>query len=176
MATKTLLTQIKLRRDNNYNYRSDFIPLKGEVCLVDGAGGLRAKVGDGATAWNDLSYTDTAINEAIDNIIQRGYYYDGKFYADSAHAKELTPSDETIYIEASRSDIYVYDGTKYVTSNDNLPTANASTAGILKLYAEKGQNTDGTMTQKSITDNLDKKVSAIIDSVDTEMLILSTTT
>ena len=176
MATKTLLTQIKLRRDNDYIYnakKTTFIPLKGEVCLVDMAvGGLRAKVGNGVDTWENLPFTDESILSAIDAIVQRGYLYEGKFYSDSSHTQELTASTETIYIEAAKSQIYTYDGTKYVGVNDNLPNANSSTAGILKLYNTTGDNTDGTMTQKIITEELGKKVSVSVNDEE-EMIIFS---
>lgn len=164
----------RVRRDNDYNYSSTFVPAMREICLADTSRGLRAKVGDGVTEWQNLSYTDEPLYTAIDNVVQRGYYYDGKFYSDSTHQTELTPSVESIYIEASRSDIYVYNGSNYISVNDNLPTANASVPGIMKLYNEKGNNTDGTMTQRAITTDLNKKVSAVIDTTDDEMLILST--
>ena len=164
----------RVRRDNDYNYRNDFVPIEREICLADTSRGLRAKVGDGASTWAELAYTDEPLYVAIDNIVQRGYYYEGNFYSDSSHETPLTPSVKTIYIEASRSDIYIYSGNKYVSVNDNLPTANASVAGIMKLYNTTGQNIDGTMTQKSITDKFDTKVSAVVDATDTELLILST--
>ena len=66
--------------------------------------------------------------------------------------------------------------------------ASAETAGVMKLYRVTGQNEDGTMTQKAITDGLDNisggldviatelttKISASIDSQDNELLIFST--
>ena len=36
--------------------------------------------------------------------------------------------------------------------------ANAQTLGLVKLYEETGENTDGTVTQKAITDLLNEKV------------------
>lgn len=173
MADKILKSKLMLRRDNDYNYeakKSTFVPLKGEVCLVDTSRGLRARVGDGVTTWEGLSYTDEAIYDAINEIVQRGYYYDGKFYSDSTHEDELTPSLETIYIEAAKSEIYTYNGVKYVSVNESLPTASASIAGVLKLYNEKGANTDGTMTQKAITDAINEKASVILDNAE-ELLI-----
>ena len=58
----------------------------------------------------------------------------------------------------------------------------------MKLYNTTGQNTDGTMTQKAITNGLDNistdlsvittdlntKISATVDAGDRELLILST--
>ena len=51
-----------LRRDSVYNYDSDYIPLKGEVLLVDVPGtGLCVKIGDGTSTFSELSYIDTTI-------------------------------------------------------------------------------------------------------------------
>jgi hypothetical protein len=59
---KILNAIVQLRRDNDYNYekiKDSFIPLKGEVVLVDTArNGLRVKVGDGKTSFNQLSFID----------------------------------------------------------------------------------------------------------------------
>jgi len=53
----TLNARIKLRRDNDYNYASNFVPLFGEVCLVDTAKeGLKVKVGDGITPFGSLDW------------------------------------------------------------------------------------------------------------------------
>lgn len=267
MGTKTLTTQIKLRRDNDYNYeakKNSFIPLKGEVCLVDTAGrGLRAKIGDGVSTWKQLKYSDDGLQNYIVRL--------GKIYTDSSDneisiafrdsqytltktpvdtekikrvfcgqppvgepikwdnvenwlapvGKDVVPaqledfmylstdgttktrhlnselcildfedflligvegheffkitpsySENSIYIDSSQ--IFTYDGTIFVSANDTLPTANASTPGIMKLYDDKGQNTDGTMTQKAITDNLNTKVSVEVDGSDSELLIFST--
>ena len=59
---KVLNTIIQLRRDNYNNYNkiaNTFIPRKGEVLLVDTArDGLRAKVGDGVSTYNQLDFSD----------------------------------------------------------------------------------------------------------------------
>ena len=175
MTTKTLLTQIKLRRDNDYNYeakKTTYIPLKGEVCLVDVAGeGLKAKVGDGVTVWANLPYTDEEIYEAIDALIVSGELVNGVFYTDSTHTSFYEAKGDTIYIDTVTSKVYIYNG-GYVCSNETLPTASAVQAGIVKLYSTTGQDTDGTMTQKAITDKLNTKVGATVNSAE-ELLILS---
>ena len=60
MSEKILSVVIKLRRETEEFYdkvQDTFIPLKGEVCLVDSINyGLRTKVGDGKTLWKDLPY------------------------------------------------------------------------------------------------------------------------
>jgi hypothetical protein len=53
-----------------------------------------------------------------------------------------------------------------------LPTATATIPGVMKLYNTIGQNTDGTMTQKAITDELDDKVEIELN-MDEELLIFT---
>ena len=57
-----LNTILRLRRDNDYNYRKikdTFVPADGEICLVDTArDGLRAVCGDGISTFGELTYLD----------------------------------------------------------------------------------------------------------------------
>ena len=54
------------------------------------------------------------------------------------------------------------DGTVYklpiINKKDKFWLATDSESGLMKLYFEPGQNEDGTMSQKAITDELNKKV------------------
>lgn len=167
-------TIISLRRDNDYNYakiQNTFIPYNGEVCLVDTArNGLRAKIGDGVTVWSELRYTDEI---TASNFVIRGYLKDNLFYYDSAYQEQVTPSVNKIYIDVTSNKICFYDGYKFIIINDDLPMASSSSAGMVKLYGEVGQNTDGTMTQKAITDELNTKLEASFDHEE-ELLILTT--
>lgn len=52
----------------------------------------------------------------------------------------------------------------------DIPQATVDVAGIMKLYNNTGVNVDGTMTQKSITNELNKKVEAKVDE-DNETVI-----
>ena len=159
---------LRLRRDNDYNYqkiKDTFIPMDGEICLVDTArDGLRAVCGDGASTFSQLSY--------LNDLIQKGYLIDGIFYEDSAGTTQLRSSTIRVYIDISTSLMYHYDGEKYVEVGTKLPTATASTPGILKLYDGVGQNTDGTMTQKAITDELNSKVELTLNEEE-EMIVFS---
>lgn len=152
---------IALRRDNDYNYKKTehtFVPVKGEVCFVDVAGyGLRVKVGDGVTTFAQLAYMDEALLQTIDSLIVKGYYYQGQFYADIEHTVLIDAMIGRLYIEAATSKLYTYNGVEYTTSTASLPNATAEVAGIMKLYDQTGQNTDGTMTQKAITNELSEK-------------------
>ena len=163
---------IQLRRDNDYNFekvKNRFIPANGEVVLVDTATeGLRAKVGDGYSTFAQLQYTDADLR----NTVIHGYFYNNDFYKDVNHTAPLTGMINKIYIEDGTRTIYYYNGSQYIKIQDNVVTATADTPGVVKLYSQTGQNTDGTMTQKAITDELDLRYKAEIDS-NNELLIFS---
>lgn len=161
MAIKRVEAIFKLRRDNDYNYekvKDTFIPAKGEVCLVDTARlGLCVKVGDGVSTYGSLEYVNT--------IFQMVTFVEGKAFIND---KEITPNGNKIYIDANNTnDLYYYNGVEFVLIGPgSLPTASAETAGIMKLYSTTGENMDGTMTQKAITDELNTKVSASVNLED----------
>lgn len=156
---KVINTVIKLRYDQDYNYQrvgNTFIPAKGEVCLVNTSNsGLRALVGDGQKTYNQLDY--------VDYIFFRGYF-DGKvFWKEEEFVNELEKNINKIYIALnSNNDLYIYNGENYEKLY-NLPYANSKTAGMVKLYDEVGNNTDGSMTQRAITEELEKKVETSIE-------------
>ena len=60
MAIKEIKgVRIKFKRDLEDNYDSSFVPLYGEICLVETTDGrLRAKVGDGVTQFSSIPYMD----------------------------------------------------------------------------------------------------------------------
>lgn len=156
---KVINTVIKLRYDQDYNYQrvgNTFIPAKGEVCLVNTSNsGLRALVGDGQKTYNQLNY--------VDYIFFKGYF-DGKvFWKEEEFVNELEKNINKIYIALnSNNDLYIYNGENYEKLY-NLPYANSKTAGVVKLYDEVGNNTDGSMTQRAITEELEKKVETSIE-------------
>ena len=144
---------LRLRRDNDYNYDKigdSFIPAKGEVCLVDTArAGLRAKIGDGHSTYNQLDY--------VGEFIVKGYYKDGGFYKDQTLSEPITAVETSLYIDTYNGALYYYSGTQFVALGGNIPKASESNPGIMKLYQTTGQNIDGTMSQKAITDELGEK-------------------
>ena len=164
MAIKTFEVVFKLRRDNDYNYekvKDSFIPKKGEICLVDTAKqGLCVIVGDGVSTYGSLEYENT--------IFQRVYFIGGKIFKDADGIQEITPNENKIYIDANNTnDLYYYNGVEFVLIGPgSLPTASTETAGIMKLYSTTGENVDGTMTQKAITDVLNAKVGATVNLED----------
>ena len=161
---------LSLRRDNDYNYVSSFVPKNGELCFVDTArDGLRVKVGDGTTQFGSLPYLDDQ-----NNIIIIGYYYDSQFYYDVEHNNVMVGTTKKIYVDKTTSVLYLYDGVEYIEVTQSIPAASSSQAGILKLYSTSGENEDGTMTQKAITHMLNEKVEISLDEAETEVLIFTT--
>ena len=163
---------IQLRRDNDYNFKkveNSFIPANGEVVLVDTAkDGLRAKVGDGYSTFAQLQYTDADLR----NTVLHGYFYNNNFYQDAMHSVIMQNMINKIYIDDSTRKLYYFDGNQYILINESFVTATAEIPGLVKLYATTGYNIDGTMTQKAITDELDLRYKATIDS-DDELLVFS---
>lgn len=163
-----LKTIIRLRRDNDYNYekiKNTFIPANGEICLVDTArNGLRAVCGDGTTPFGQLGF--------IGDLIQKGYYRDNNFFSDNLYLNELPKYENVVYIDYNTNSIYhFYDG-QFALISEKIPNATAEIAGIMKLYNNEGQNVDGTMTQKAITDKLKQKVEMNLEKEE-EMIVFS---
>lgn len=160
---------IQLRRDNDYNYdkiADSFIPANGEVCLVDTArDGLRAKCGDGKTVWKELDY--------IDEYVVKGYYFDGNFYKDRTHKNFVEGAVHKIYIDLEERLLYFHDGAQFIPVGGNrIDLATQDKEGIMKLYQTSGNNTDGTMSQKAISDELDEKVEIALNAGE-ELLIFT---
>ena len=169
---KTINAIIQLRRDNEYNFevvKNTFIPANGEVVLIDTAkDGLRAKVGNGYSTYAELNFTDADLR----NAVLHGYFYEGKFYRDLVHSVQMIPMINKIFIDDSTRKIYFYNGESYQNIQTTFTTASSIEPGLVKLYATTGQNTDGTMTQKAITDELDLRYKATVDG-ENELLVFS---
>ena len=166
---------VQLRRDNDYNYAKigdTFIPANGEICLVDTSkDGLRAKCGDGKSTWNQLDY--------IDEYVVKGYFHDGKFYRDMQHTKVISGATQKIYIDIKDRIIYFFNDNKFISvagmifdGTTEKTTASEDTAGTMKLYQSIGLNTDGTMSQKAILEELDDKVEVTLDASE-ELLVFA---
>lgn len=162
---KTINTIIQLRRDNEFNYPTTYVPRNGEVLLIDTpTKGLQVKVGNGTSTFTQLDYYAS-------DIIVRGYYFEDKFYSDNNHENLITGSNLKIYVDISTSKLYIYNEEQYTIIN-TVPYASSTDAGILKLYDTTGSNTDGTMTQKAITDQLNTKISVTVEE-ENELAIFS---
>lgn len=167
-----LVFHLKFRRDNDYNFeaiKNTYIPQNGEVVLVDTAhDGLRAKVGNGVNTYAELQFTDADIR----NAVLHGYLKDGVFYKDRIYSVPYNPMINKIFIDDDTRKIYFYNGTQYQNIQSTFTRASAIEPGLVKLYTTTGYNTDGTMTQKAITDELDLRYKTNIDDSD-ELLVFS---
>lgn len=87
--------------------------------------------------------------------IIKGYYLNNKFYTDSTYQVELEKNPRKLYIDqnAGGKGWYIYnaDLDQYEQA---LRVADSEHAGIMKLYDSHGEQIDGTMTQRAITDSI----------------------
>lgn len=129
---------------------------------------MRVICGDGKTPFGKLEYAD--------DFIIKGYYNEGKFYKDKELTIEIPPRTNKIYICIKKTyTLYIYDGIAYNQISGAagaLPTATSTMPGVMKLYDTVGENVDGTMTQKAISDELDDKVEIQLNK-DEELLIFT---
>ena len=170
----TVLTTIKLRKDTEVNYdkiASTFVPLNGEVCLVDTTStGLRAKVGDGKTSFASLPYSDN--DNSFKAPVVLGYHKENAFYADDTFSTAVNLYTHQLYADKISHSLYYYDGTDLICTTADIPNASNTTAGLMKLYSTKGDNTDGTVTQQFFTSSIDD-ITFGIDVDDDECLVLN---
>ena len=170
MAEKRISMTISLRRDLESKYEltaNKFVPKNGEVCLVDtDKMGLCAIVGDGVSTFSQLKE-----NGYVNSIFVICYIYNNKFYADEKHLNELSGIENKIYVDKSNySNCYYYLDNKFHKIGSDIPIASVDIAGVMKLYDSVGNNTDGTMNQKVITDELNQRTKLKIDK-EAEMAI-----
>ena len=172
--SKVLEAIVQLRRDNEFNFEpiaNSFVPANGEVVLIDTRrDGLRAKVGDGRTTLANLIWADAHYRDAV----VTGYYDESEdvFYETNTKEVALSAYTNRLYIDRWRNKVYYFNGLTYVLVDGAYSLASATTPGVVKLYSTTGQNTDGTMTQKAITDALDMKSKASVELQD-ELLVFS---
>lgn len=157
-------SNVALRRDNYFNYKADFVPQNGEICLVDTArDGLRVVCGDGKTKFESLEY--------VDNFIVKGFFVDDAFYEDKSGTVPIAGAVHKLYIDMATQQMFVFDGEKYVSAGGKqIANATSEIPGIMKLYDTLGQNTDGTITQRLFTDEINQKIEMDVVPED-EMLI-----
>ena len=168
---KQIKAIIRLRRDNETNFnkiKDSFIPANGEIVLVDTLEGLRAKVGTGTTKYGLLPYCD----EVSRNGVVNGYLDNGIFYTDISKTSIINGSSGKIYIDNAHSKIYYYEDNQFKNIQTTFTTATSEVAGVVKLYSSVGDNTDGTMTQKAITEELNSRYKTSVQANE-ELLIFS---
>jgi len=179
MSEKVLKAIVALRRGSaaDYNLIPDYVPKNGEVSFVNFPNGrVRMKVGDGTTKISELGYADQYTIDLIENLVARGYYDSehDDFYQDEQKTIKFVPYEYKLYIDLPTWKVYAYkeaDG-KYHTTGGMVPQATDLVPGIMKLYNTTGDNEDGTMTQKSITGEINKKFKVSVEA-DEELLFVN---
>ena len=179
MSEKVLKAIVALRRGSaaDYNLTPDYVPKNGEVNFVNFPNDkVRMKVGDGTTKFSELGYADQYTIDLIENLIARGYYDSehDDFYQDEQKTIKFVPYEYKLYIDLPTWKIYGYKETdgKYHTTGGVVPQATDLIPGIMKLYNTTGNNEDGTMTQKSITGEINKKFKVSVEA-DEELLFVN---
>lgn len=126
------------------------------------------KIGDGEHDYKDLPYMT---GEASDRVL-KGYYDSGVFWNNQAEPRvQLMRSVKYLYLELSTNEVYYYAVDGKYHKLVSIAQVSSTTPGLVKLYDTTGQNVDGTMTQKAITDNLSKKFELSLDEESSECLI-----
>lgn len=74
----------------------------------------------------------TQLPSYVDDVVE-GYYYEGKFYEEEAHATEVAGESGKIYIDLKTNLSYRYGGTTYVviTSSDMTAITNAEIDNVV---------------------------------------------
>lgn len=115
----------------------------------------KLKIGNGITPWNELLYINSK------GAILNGYYQNDNFYKDAEYTILLDKNLDTLYIEINTNTLYYFNGINYVLLGGQTPIATEDTPGIMKIYNTIGENTDGAITQKAITDYIQKNTSLV---------------
>lgn len=116
-------------------------------------------------AANGLAELDSAgkvpaaqLPSFVDDVLE-GYYYNSKFYRESAHTTEITGETGKIYVDIPSNKTYRWSGTAYVVISDTIALGEtASTAyrgdkGKIAYDHSQGAHarTDATKVEKSTT-------------------------
>ena len=73
----------------------------------------------------------------VDDVIE-GYYYNGQFYTDSAHANLITPETGKIYVDLDTNKTYRWGGTTYVEISQSTIHKFVGTFNVNKLVGTTG--------------------------------------
>lgn len=118
---------------------------------------------DGSITIDFESFADGVIPQSKikfsnGGIISRGYLHEGKFYTSTDYKESIVGYDYKLYIDIPSTFVYEYNPTTEKFEQINkAPLATSVIPGVMKLYGAPGDQTDGTMTQKSISEEIGKK-------------------
>lgn len=163
-----VITSIQFKRGSRSSLEARMVvgdlgvPLRGEPIWETDTNKL--KIGDGVTDYAHLPYFS---DNTLDTLVLEGYYdsNDGYFY-------DLPPEDvERQRMPEWTNKLYRDMATNYVYYFKALGRFTVLYAPN-KLYSTSGQNTDGAMTQKAVTDGIND-IRFNLDETDVECLVLN---
>ena len=160
--TNTTITSIQFKRGTKKALEDKLIgdkkPLYGEPIWETDTN--RLKIGDGSKEYKDLPYLDS------DNLILEGYYdseYD-VFWKDEGKKNFYPRCTNKIYKDL-KDELYYYLKDNHYTLV--LKLASSTEYGLSKLYSDKGENEDGSINQKVLTELLNTKCEIVSFDDDT---------
>lgn len=121
---------------------------------------------------NWISYTVSSDGQfapvSQEDLILTGYYLNKNFYTDSTYTIPLEKNIKCLYIDKNSNNGYTWTGEKYAALTTE---ATAELAGTMKLYQAHGENIDGAMSQKVVTEGVNS-IALTLDNTDEECLVL----
>ena len=133
-------------------------PLAGEPIYESDTN--RIKIGDGINEYKNLPYLDG------NNLVLEGYYDSETdiFYKDELK-REFHPRLTNKLYKDLKDELYYYLKDNHYTLL--LKLASPTEYGLSKLYSEQGENEDGSINQKVLTDLLNTKCEIVSFEDDT---------
>lgn len=147
--------------------------MDGEIIIYDADANYsykRIKIGDGSTNVANLPFIDEPALDLIDEVSDALTTLSGSVstnYNESIIALSVNGTTVT-YVKGDGS-------THSFETQDTNTTYSLGTdevTGLTKLYATTGNAEDGTMTQKAIKTELDKKVGVSIDEASNTLIFV----
>lgn len=98
------------------------------IALINGAIQSSEKGANNGVAELDANgkVPSSQLPSYVDDVVE-GYYYDSKFYEDSAHTTEITGESGKIYVDLSTEKTYRWGGSAYVEISSSLVLGETST-------------------------------------------------
>ena len=136
------------------NLKGDNKPLRGEpIWEIDTN---KLKIGDGSSDYEDLPYIAGDGSSSSDVVVFGSYDKETDvFWKEEAKINALPRLTTRLYIDRATMLVYDLQDNKYTLL---IALADQDTYGLSKLYGSTGQNVDGSMTQKAITDGFNNIV------------------
>lgn len=175
--TKTLNVRIQIRSKTATEWQSsNEVLLKGEVGIELGstAADNKIKVGDGATAWNDLGYTyDRSVIESLISSALDGLHTAVTYQASVEHGGDKLAALQQVATDPEQGDIgvvtetisddhvqitgYVYSGTAWVAMDGNYDADNVYFAKDLvftQSFGKYAPDSTGSVTIPTATNGM----------------------